>query len=832
MQPPTVPTDALLAESAWLRRLARRLVRDEARAEDAVQDTLVAALERERAGRVPGRPWLAAVLRNSVRFDARSGARRAAREAHAAAPDAPPPDEVVARLEAHRRLVEAVLALEEPYRTALALRFLEGLPPRAVARRTGVPVKTAHTRIDRALAKLKERLDRSFGRRDTWCAALAQLGRGKLALPLGLGTLGGAAMGSAIKWGGAAALLAAGGFLVQSRLSEPEAPSAPAPARAQEERSLAELDAPRAPEGPGGEAAPRTAVAAAAAGAAPAPAEPAAAPTFSGSVVDGAGRPVEGVMVVYGIEGFPGPQPELEQRSGRTDAGGIFRLPLQRQGGRLSVEDERWACVSSPGLAWMPPPEPPVVVVGPRRAYGGVVVDAAGEPVAGVELYCAPPGGTPEGEAAPHATSDAAGRFRCAAGFTPGLRLCVRSFVYRSTPLELPDADALDLVVAVERQLAEGALAGRVVDGQGQGVPGAYVSAGTVALQTDETGGFTLDPRTIPTAAARLDEIVAVHVGFQPARRSLAGLSPEERMDLRLELVERSLSIEGTVLDAEGAPVPKAIVWTFDATPFGVVPVEIEDGSWFGVPATMEGLATGNPYSESYLRADEQGRFELEGLMPRAYALYAMDPETLAAGGPLEVDAGERSAVLRLRGGERAGPVAGRVTNLAGAPLAGVHVDVYRRIDGPQGLRDPAGDFHAHAVTADDGAFRFPRMVLEGCHVVLRSPDGPWIRIELEREAHPEALELKVPEVRHVRVSVPGVCPVGSSFAFEDAGGELLETTSTSGTTRMVSTSHMLGTSLVATDERARFLVVLKGSEEIRRVPLELKRGEVTEVGL
>jgi hypothetical protein len=53
--------DTLLAESAWLRRLALRLVADAARADDAVQDTLVAALEREPAGARPGRAWLAAV---------------------------------------------------------------------------------------------------------------------------------------------------------------------------------------------------------------------------------------------------------------------------------------------------------------------------------------------------------------------------------------------------------------------------------------------------------------------------------------------------------------------------------------------------------------------------------------------------------------------------------------------------------------------------------------------------------------------------------------------------------------------------------------------------
>ncbi len=128
--PPTVPTEALLAEGAWLRRLARRLVQDEAGAEDLVQDSLVAALEREEVGRVPGRPWLAGVLRNVARLRARAGARRVAREAKQGRDDASAADEVVARVEAQRRLAEAVLALDEPWRTTVALRFFEGLPPR------------------------------------------------------------------------------------------------------------------------------------------------------------------------------------------------------------------------------------------------------------------------------------------------------------------------------------------------------------------------------------------------------------------------------------------------------------------------------------------------------------------------------------------------------------------------------------------------------------------------------------------------------------------------------------------------------------------------------
>ncbi len=853
MPPPTVPTAELLAESAWLRRLARRLVRDEAHAEDLVQDTLVAALEREEEGRVPGRPWLAAVLRNVARLRARSGAKRSAREAGTAAPDAPPADELVARLEAHRLLVEAVLALEEPYRSTLALRVLDGLPPRAVARRMGVPVKTVHTRTDRALARLKERLDRSFGRRDAWCAALGELARGGLALPLGLGTLGGVAMGAAIKWGSAAAVLVAGGFLVQSRWSKPGAPTAPPARAAEESRAPAALEAPLLAEGATEEGAQRTAVAPAVASA-PAPVvDPAAEPaTFSGRVVDEQGRPVAGVLVVF--------EPrasldllarhkwgDLARRSGTSDAEGIFSLPLQEGTGRLVAEDERWASITATPVGWMPPPEPPVVVVGPRRAYGGVVVDEEGVPVADVDLFVllaedvrgALGGDSAIADYPLCATSDASGRFVCQpVGFTPGARLMAASPVFESDPLPLPDGDALDLIVTVRRRLVDGAVAGRVVDARGEGVAGAYVCANVLALQTDAQGFFTLDPQGLDGSTDGANEVIAVSPGYLPARRSLEGLSNEERQELVLVLDGASSSIAGLVLDAAGEPVPEAFVWSLDSTPFGFVLERLSDAdTFFALPLSLETLAAGETFAkEAFRAADAAGRFELHGLLPRAYRLCAMDPTTLAVAGPVAVDAGERNARLRLRADERAGPVAGRVTNLAGEPVEGVAVAAYRRVEDAAGaLSDPPHDRAVRTRTSAEGTFRFERLVLENTHLDLRTSDGAVVHVELEREAQPEALALCVPEVRHVRVLLESEPGQAAYFAFEDAAGKTLMASVMAGTARASSDMHSFedgSSGLVATDERARFLVLFKDGEEVRRVPLSLKRGEVNELRL
>ena len=69
----------------------------------------------------------------------------------------------------------AVLTLAEPYRATVLLRFFEGLPPRLIAARLGVPVATVHSRLQRALAQLRHQLDHDFAGRPQWLAAFAPI---------------------------------------------------------------------------------------------------------------------------------------------------------------------------------------------------------------------------------------------------------------------------------------------------------------------------------------------------------------------------------------------------------------------------------------------------------------------------------------------------------------------------------------------------------------------------------------------------------------------------------------------------------------------------------
>ncbi len=168
--------DTLLAHGDFLRGLARHLVGDEHRAEDAVQQTFAKALATSPDGHGL-RAWLATVLRRVVSNDRRDESRRSARERHAArAPDVPSTQEVVEREALRQDVVQAVLGLAEPYRSTVLLRYFESLAPAAIGRRLGVRASTVRTRLARAHEMLRDKLDERHGR-PAWLALLVPLAR-------------------------------------------------------------------------------------------------------------------------------------------------------------------------------------------------------------------------------------------------------------------------------------------------------------------------------------------------------------------------------------------------------------------------------------------------------------------------------------------------------------------------------------------------------------------------------------------------------------------------------------------------------------------------------
>jgi RNA polymerase sigma-70 factor (ECF subfamily) len=230
--PSRASLDSLLAHADWVRALARTLVFDPTRADDVVQDAWLAALRRP-PGRADNlRGWLAAVVRNAARQLGRSEEIRARHEHETAPPStSASPEELVLAADLHRRLVEHVLELEEPYRSTVLLRFFHGLSPREIARRQACPVATVRTHLRRGCERLREKLRGVDGScHGAWASLvlLANLRGGDLRAPSPLG-LGGWIMSTAAKTSVAAAVIAACALLwwLHVREVEPVPPEPP-----------------------------------------------------------------------------------------------------------------------------------------------------------------------------------------------------------------------------------------------------------------------------------------------------------------------------------------------------------------------------------------------------------------------------------------------------------------------------------------------------------------------------------------------------------------------------------------------------------------------------
>jgi RNA polymerase sigma factor (sigma-70 family) len=159
----------LLRHEGWTRRLARTLTSDDALADDVAQDTWVSALRRPPEIQAPLRPWLSKVVRHNLFNRSRLGRRREARERAAGLPPDPvSPEELVGRGEIHRLLVDTVMALKEPYRQVVVMRYFDGFTSAQIAMRMNVPPATVRGRLKTALDLLRGSLDARRGGRRDW----------------------------------------------------------------------------------------------------------------------------------------------------------------------------------------------------------------------------------------------------------------------------------------------------------------------------------------------------------------------------------------------------------------------------------------------------------------------------------------------------------------------------------------------------------------------------------------------------------------------------------------------------------------------------------------
>jgi RNA polymerase sigma-70 factor, ECF subfamily len=149
--------DRLEAEIPRLRRYARALTRDTARADDLVQSCLVRAVAKQHLwqGGTDLRAWLFTILHNQHVNTVRTSARQGT---------AIPVDDVAAALPVHsnvfaslelRDLDRALGRLPEEQRQVILLVGLEGMRYEEVARILDIPIGTVRSRLSRGRDMLR-----------------------------------------------------------------------------------------------------------------------------------------------------------------------------------------------------------------------------------------------------------------------------------------------------------------------------------------------------------------------------------------------------------------------------------------------------------------------------------------------------------------------------------------------------------------------------------------------------------------------------------------------------------------------------------------------------
>jgi len=721
-------TDQLLRHADFVRRLCRGLLSDADAADDVAQDTLAAALERPHI-RAP-RAWLAAVARRMAARHLRGEARRARRETAAARHGtAPPADEIAAQAEMQRRLAEGVRALDEPYRTVVILRYFHDLTPKEIARRLGAPYETVHSRLRRAHALLRRRLDETHGHR-TWLPLAAAMAWPRRTVAAAVGA-GFAAAAVALSL----TLLALGGGDRDG--IAPRAGSAHEPAR---------VDGGGAGVAPGTEAA------------------VAEAPTdlvrATGRVTTLWGRGVPGarVAVMPWLSSLDywerNPVPPAPLAETTTGADGSFSIDAPLGTG--------WALLAhAPGHAW----SGHELALGIRRDFltirlppgerlTGIVVDEAGAPVALARvravagsaeipgafvrtgpdgrfafedgaLYvhvdhdslavldagvnCAPdqwrvvlgPGETVSGEVlaadgapvpgaririAPwpgswglSGSADAAGRFvidRVPLRDGDRLTVVVDGGARGSVELTSAFTPGLHLALRLPASPPRGAVLGRVIEMKGQEIVGPVPD---VVVREIAFGGFAPLPEAVTDAegrfkltSARVDARDRIEVVDSRFFMDWKPQVPDLATDEVGIVVRRVGSVAGRVVDDAGRPVPGAAVAVYPDEP----------QLWITLEETSPHTCV----------SDEQGAFRVPSTAGARRVWASKQGYLRSASEPFSIaDAGERTGiVVTLQAGAA---LSGRVSDRAGLPIAGALVGALVGADGRQTHTNEEGAF-------------------------------------------------------------------------------------------------------------------------------------------
>jgi hypothetical protein len=571
----------------------------------------------------------------------------------------------------------------------------------------------------------------------------------------------------------------------------------------------------------------RRAVATLPAAAAPEPAaERAAAPIrrLRGRVLDPEARPMSGVEIGY----RPWNEGERSELVPATSGpNGVFELEVPPGSGELFALDPGLVTVMSGRVSERTEVEP-LVVVAPRIELAGVVLDATGAPLGEVRVRLEHPRGFgARFEALLDATegaewktrSDGRGRFELApVPSIAGSLLVAELEGFEPWRGDVPWNGDRNLVLTLfQSSAAVPAISGRVVDPEHRAVAGAWVSLGSRSTATDAAGEFRLEREDAPDSF----ELRALKSGYR-----MATLRAEEDSDGRplwpshvvLELGPPPLSLRGRVVDARGEPRPGMVLWIADPTPFGILEDEMEASAeyFLGDPGH------GDAYWHSHV-TDQEGRFQIEGLLEREYALTVMNRRTLETitAGPFR-PGGEAVDVVFTDGA--VGRVTGRVVARDGRGLPGVTLTIRGNAFG--GIWLDAGS------TVSDGEGRFAFEGIGGQTLMLSFTGDlvvpGWFPVAAERGG--EDVELTVAVRCTLQVALGAAAARADAIRVLDQDGEEMSLcrVGPGGSLHANEFPLVEGRSeSLGVADTARTLVLLKDGALVQRVPIDLRPGEL-----
>ncbi|MEQ1891225.1 MAG: sigma-70 family RNA polymerase sigma factor [Planctomycetota bacterium] len=648
--------ELLLAHSGWVRSLVRGLLQDEALADEVVQETWLAALERPpRAHSTAGlRAWLASVARNlALRARRRELVRPAIERAAARSEARPGETDEVARMQLQQRLAGAVLALEEPYRSAVILRHLDGLSYAELARRQACTAAAARQRVARGLAQLRARLTAEFGDRASWSALFVR------AFGTGNGSAALAAGGIVMGMKSVAAVTTVLVVLAWWTWYERRAPETTSPAVAAHSAAVLQPEAEPTAR-PELERAEPVELASSAAR------ESVSVPTLVRGVVrDARGQPLSGARIAH---------VDAADVEAVSDAKGRFEFSLSEAHARFEVACEGFVGRELELVAG----EDTEVALQALPALTGRLRTPSGEaaPLPGrvmIEIHAGPRTGLVRryaqgrGDATVASVAegelDAQGNFRFE-GLPVGrlVKLWGRAAGFAPCELSVDRALEPDQTLSQDLELVPGVVLTGIVrdartreplEGAEVWVEGLDPASDALLPRTtsDSAGHFRLAGVTRETRARSDGELL---LGFlllasapdhatSPVQISWATPVANDEYAFELLLEPSGASLFGRVLLPDGSPAAHASV--------------------IGVAA--QGAL-------QYVSADENGEFALEGLGAGKLALM-LESEAGCLDTSLELEAGEaRTADFRLERG--AATLTGAVLDLAGQPVAGLEV--------------------------------------------------------------------------------------------------------------------------------------------------------------